>query len=604
MDYLLIAIKNLSNKEIQLLRKRIDKQAQKLKFFNLLYEHDEMDMSHVTMMEHMGYSEKPAGFYTLKNRLQEDVMEVRMEIEKNEVILTKEKVQSLRGLVYSRDAVTLLREMRKLERKCFELELFAELKEIYFCYMMIFRHDRKNMENYKSLLRDADYKQQSMMRMEELFYTKLLDTQDMFYYKSSFYFSEAEESLRQVEQMHHALQCKSSEFLYLSAKLTLRLNDSLKPGLAESKLVFKELVHLHKLYHNSFLIHRYPNCDIAIQCLLSKYYYLSGMTSQFEGVQKDIMEKINTLAGFKMFECTIFYFIYISLASKVNHLTIIANLQVSASNCSNPCGDLCGDIGQNTPFPAEMEINYIRVWKPFICDPGNPILYLCSWPRPISKEVVIKTAETIVVDGSPNCNTMLYDGKTEFYGNDAVVLREGFWAYASDDNFRFKAAVIGMPSNEIFCVPENYYDDGTTDYQVKTEENDGVQVNQNDVGILQNDDNSNFDYSSQIQGLGNLKAISHDHEVQNSVSNFKESPFSFIVFPNPNNTGLLNIEISGAREFPIEAKIFNSIGVNVVGLELISGSGVLDISYLIPGIYEIVLFHQDKLESQKFVVYK
>lgn len=315
MDYLLIAVKNLSSKESQLLRKKIQKQSQKLKLFNLLREEDELEFKHSTLVEKMGYANKIAGFYTLKNRLHEDVIDVRMNIEKNEVIIAKEKVQNLRGLVYSRDAITLLRELRRLEKKCFELELFAELKEIYFCFMMIYRHDKKNLEKYRSLMKDADYKQSTMMNLEELFYTKLLDTQDLFYFKNDIHLSEAESALKQVEQIHGQVQSKSSEFLYLSAKLTLRFN--YKVDKVEANRLLREIIHLHRLYHSTFLVDRYPNCDLAIQSLLSKYYYLVNSKTQFESTQKYIIEKINSLSGFKMFECTIFYFIYISIISNI-----------------------------------------------------------------------------------------------------------------------------------------------------------------------------------------------------------------------------------------------------------------------------------------------
>lgn len=315
MDYLFNAVKNMSAKEMLLLRKNISKQAQKLKLFNLVYELDESDLKEI--MEKLGYAERPAGFYTLKNRLYEDVIDSKMEIEKNEVIITKERVQNLRGLVYSHDAVTLLRELRRLEKKCFELELFAELKEIYFCFMMIFRHDKKKVSQYKSLMDDAEFKQKTMMKLEELFYTKLLDTQDLFYFNNSFFYKEAKDTLELVRQTDEMLHCKASSFLYLSAKLTLRLTYPISTESTESKEILRELVTMHKLYHNSFLINRYPNCNLAIQCLFSKYYYLTGAYEQFENSQKYIMEKISTVRGFKMFECTIFYFIYVSVLSKV-----------------------------------------------------------------------------------------------------------------------------------------------------------------------------------------------------------------------------------------------------------------------------------------------
>lgn len=316
MDYLFNAVKNMTAKEMILLKKRIGKQAQKSRLLNYVYESDETDLKEI--IEKLGYADKPAGFYTLKNRLYEDVISVKIEIEKNEVIITKEKVQNLRGLVYSHDATTLVRELQRIEKKCFELELFAELKEIYFCFMMLYRHDKKKMQQYKSLMTDADFKQKTMMKLEELFYTKLLDTQDLFYFNNSYFYNEAKDALEQVKQVDEFLHCKSSSFLYLSAKLTLRLTYPVSKETADSKEILKELVLLHKLYHNSFLLNRYPNCNIAIQCLFSKYYYLTGAQEQFEHTQKYIMEQINTVTGFKMFECTIFYFIFMSVLSKVD----------------------------------------------------------------------------------------------------------------------------------------------------------------------------------------------------------------------------------------------------------------------------------------------
>jgi hypothetical protein len=316
MDYLFNAVKNLSAKEVLLLRKKIGKQSQKLKLFNYVYELDDSELKEI--MDKLGYTEKPAGFYTLKNRLYEDVIDVKMELEKNEVIITKEKVQNLRGLVYSHDAQTLMRELHRLEKKCFELELFAEQKEIYFCYMLLYRHDKKKVSQYKSLMDDADFKQKNMMKLEELFYTKLLDTQDLFYFNNSFFYNEARDLLEQVKMADDLLRCKSSSFLYLSAKLTLRLTYGISKESTESKEIFRELVTMNKLYHSTFLINRYPNCNLAIHCLFSKYYYLMGMNDQFENSQKYMMEKISTVRGFKMFECTIFYFIYITVLSKVD----------------------------------------------------------------------------------------------------------------------------------------------------------------------------------------------------------------------------------------------------------------------------------------------
>src|SRR5690606_16182145 len=183
---------------------------------------------------------------------------VKFEVEKNEFTSLKEQVQNLRSLVYARDNTTLLRELKRLEKKCHEHEMYQALREINFCFMLCYRHSAEKVNHYKSQIRHYENRENLHHYMEEIFYTKLLDTQDLFYFQNNEkYRLQSEQAINEIEGIHKILNSKSSLFLFLSAKLTYRLNFEIT-GKAEQEQLLRELTELKRLYSNSYLVYRYP----------------------------------------------------------------------------------------------------------------------------------------------------------------------------------------------------------------------------------------------------------------------------------------------------------------------------------------------------------
>src|SRR6202008_740949 len=100
----------------------------------------------------------------------------------NPLVVIKEKIQNLRNLVYDKDKVSLLREIKRLEKYAESYELFDELKEVYFCMLLASRHDSRKASYYQKLMNACEYKQALTDKLEQIFYMHLLDApQDMFY---------------------------------------------------------------------------------------------------------------------------------------------------------------------------------------------------------------------------------------------------------------------------------------------------------------------------------------------------------------------------------------------------------------------------------------
>ncbi|MGD1846944.1 MAG: hypothetical protein ACFB10_16260 [Salibacteraceae bacterium] len=310
MDHLSTAILNLTPRERTVLLKEIKHQKKKHRLFELLKENGELEIAALNKL--LDYEpDNYTNLYTLKNRLFDDIINVKLELIQNNLVITKQKVQSLRSLVYSKDKVSLLRELKKQEKNALSLELFGELTEIYFCLFLTYRHDDKRSAEYLQLVRDYKARQGLQFEIEEIFYSKLLDTQDLFYFHQEHEYESGLEYLAKVEKLHQQLNTRCSAFIWLSADLTLKLsnNDELEdPNEMEAKL--EELA---QLYYHSFLIYRYPNCDIAIKCLFSKFYFLTDRSAEFRQTQDYIYKKLSKVQGYQMFDCCFFYFVYVSL---------------------------------------------------------------------------------------------------------------------------------------------------------------------------------------------------------------------------------------------------------------------------------------------------
>lgn len=310
MDHLSTAILNLTPKEKTVLLREIKHQKKKNRLFELLIENEEMEMAELN--ELLAYEpHNYTNLYTLKNRLFDDIISVKLELIQNNLVITKQKVQSLRSLVYSKDKVSLLRELKKQEKNALSLELFGELIEIYFCLFLTYRHDAKRSDEYLQLVRDFEVRQNLQFQIEEIFYSKLLDTQDLFYFHQEDEYQAGLNYLSKVEALHQQLNTRCSAFIWLSAELTLSLSGSQMMENPED--TEEKLEELANLYYHSFLIYRYPNCDIAIKCLFSKFYFLTNRSPEFRQTQDYIYKKLSKVQGYQMFDCCFFYFVYVSL---------------------------------------------------------------------------------------------------------------------------------------------------------------------------------------------------------------------------------------------------------------------------------------------------
>lgn len=349
MDQLATTVSNMSPQVKARLIKRIDNQPKKLKLLELIERDHEVDNKWLNKL--LQYpADNFTNLYTLKNRLFDDIIEVMMELTRTNLVLTKEKVQSLRALVYSRDKFSLIRELKRQEKNAQQYELLNELKEIYFCFFLTFRNDSKKSKHYLDLMDEYDKQQSDHYKLERLFYSELLETQDLFYHFNEQIYQAALHHLSELQILHERLDVKSSYFLYTSAELTLRLSSKQAMGDALSLKV--ELDQMNRLYRETFLNHKYPNCEVAIQCLYSRFYFLVGKDLDFYAEQSAIRKKLSKVKGYQMFDCNYFYFIYASL---------IKNRMVGDSGSSLL---LLNDVMMNTE--VSLRDNKMRVYVLYV----------------------------------------------------------------------------------------------------------------------------------------------------------------------------------------------------------------------------------------------
>ncbi len=314
MDYLRVALHNLTAKEIYLLRNRIRNQEKKVKLLEVLQQSNSR-MSNKELSHAISYGGNLTNLYTLKNRLLNDLVDVKLELNRTETVRTREMIQNVRALVYSNDKSILLRQLKMLQKKCKALELYAELREVYFCYCLLYRHDQRKFGKYRSLIEAANEKQRYTNHLEEIFYFRVLVTQDLFYYPSQHVYALGREAVAEVDSLCQKLDNKSAKFLRLSSKLTLELNHFFDSARSQDYLY--ELDELKKVYEDPLVADRYPNCTVAIQCLYSRFYYLTRQDNKFRANQKRIRKNIVQVQGHQMFDSSFYFFMYSECLEKV-----------------------------------------------------------------------------------------------------------------------------------------------------------------------------------------------------------------------------------------------------------------------------------------------
>jgi hypothetical protein len=313
MDYLTSAIQNLSPKETVLLQQKIKNQKVKQQLLQIIQHNPDIDNKDLGTQ--LNYHDNLTNLYTLKNRLLDDIISSKIELSKNEVIRVKEKIQNIRLLVYSKDRYSLIRELKKLEKTCLQLELFNELKEVYFCFFLTYRHENKRSKIYLKIMESVEQKQLLSNKLEEIFYSTVLDCQDLFYLPNRHAYEKIQLQMTKIRDIHEQLNNKTSSFFYLSGELTLKLSAHYNPIYNEE--IAKQLAQLFKTYNHSFLIYKYPGCDVAIQCLYSRFYYLIKDEPKFNQMHKDIFEKITRVKGYQMFDCSYYYYVYVTVLNYI-----------------------------------------------------------------------------------------------------------------------------------------------------------------------------------------------------------------------------------------------------------------------------------------------
>ncbi len=306
MDYLIKALQNLTAKESYLLRNKIRKQEKKTKLLKAVQ--DQKLFSNKELSKAISYGDNLTNLYTLKSRLLEDIISVKLELNRNEKLEAKEMVQNLRLFLYSKDYSILLRQLKVLKKKCIEFEFYNELREICFCYMLLNKHDHKKLSYYRSLLRESAYKQKLVDEIEEIFYLEILDGENLFFYYHNSEYYKLEKKVKEIDKIYNSLESKGALFLKLSSEVILCLNSSPTPSDLFS--IQAKMQALSEVYSDSVVSYRYPNCEVAIECLFSKYYYLSGNEIEFRKKQANIAESVKTIRGYKMFDSTFLYYIY------------------------------------------------------------------------------------------------------------------------------------------------------------------------------------------------------------------------------------------------------------------------------------------------------
>ncbi len=315
-DHLVLAIRNLTAREKDALQKRISQQKQKLKLFQSIEE--KKTTENKTLSEELEYGNNFTGLYTLKNRLFDDIVEVKLNIKKNPLVVVKEKIPNLRNLVYDKDKVSLLREIKRLEKNAESYELFDELKEVYFCMLLTVRHDNKKAVHYQKLMDESESRQALTDKLEQVFYMHLLDTpQDLFYSFNKETYQNVSHYISELEKIYRKLNTKAAFFLYKSADLTIRLNCN--EQFEDPQTMEQELNDLLNIYSNSFLPYKYPHCQIAIHCLFSKFYLITKNQKRFLEVQSYINSHLEEVEGYQMFDCSYYYYLYVSVLYKVNN---------------------------------------------------------------------------------------------------------------------------------------------------------------------------------------------------------------------------------------------------------------------------------------------
>lgn len=308
MDQFLSIVQSLSQQEILHYQKRVGTDSIKWRMLELALEIDTRNLN--DLVRKLNYQKNKSAFYTLKHRLIDDLVQLKLELGSNIITETEQMVGNLRILLFSQNSSLLVKTLQQLEKKVQQLEMYSAAREVYFCKYLFYYNNPKLRSESEEMLHLVNEKNQMFHQLEQVFFNMVFESLDIFY---SFPGHQAEYfkgELLTAKTLHGKLKSTTSEFLWLSCKLTLELTPFQKlPANG-----FKQIEQLYNLYMDTPLKYRYPNCTFAIQVLLNKYYYLKGDAENFEHSLQELENNVEQIKQYRMYEHVLFYFLYIRVA--------------------------------------------------------------------------------------------------------------------------------------------------------------------------------------------------------------------------------------------------------------------------------------------------
>lgn len=230
---------------------------------------------------------------------------------------------------------------------------------------------------------------------------------------------------------------------------------------------------------------------------------------------------------------------------------IIANFSIAGPN---PCA-FSPDPDNTTIFPAEFEIDFIRVWTRLDCEQDQNI---CNYNQTLEDPTVL-TGNQINIGGS-NCQVSLQSGQSlKLIATNNITINSSFHAnYGS----QFHAKIVDCPD------PGNVksYVDGFSGLKVEN-----------------------------INEIDSIKSLILKQQVNSPVLYTK-------IFPNPTKDKI-TIEFAGKVDRNIRIELFNFSGQCVYFKDNITDSKIeIDVSFLRQGVYELKGTFGNNSVSEKIII--
>lgn len=308
MDILLSIVKSLSPEEVTLLGKKFSKFPVKDKLVNTIIKKQSCDLEQLIYL--MDYEENRQAFYTLKHRVVEDIIDLKLQIKKNKVVDVREKIEKLRLLLYSQNPDLFIKFLDKVRKQAEDLELVKGMREIYFCYWLTGYCEFKKRNEFEQKIDIYEKKEVFQYRLERLFYLTVFESPDLFYYSPQWKIDSVTSIIKEMGELHNRINTKVSEFLYLSAKVSFEINCVNGTGTVTDSLE-EDVNNLLSIYIHHSIPYFYPDCKFAIQTLMNKFYYLKGNKEAFKNSLLQLKNDVKSIKGYMTYENVYFYFLFI-----------------------------------------------------------------------------------------------------------------------------------------------------------------------------------------------------------------------------------------------------------------------------------------------------